>query len=173
MNLVRGFNLFGGNEMNSVTPDIVYDHQTLPYKDRVSMICRTKQEAEDIVKWFGHEDFCPVLPILLCIPGGWGQMAGEGIAPASELRDECIARWELQEERIAKTGGTFDFEAAREKAGFMPFDKVADAMRNAADDKIREHKANAVTNNGQVLVWPRWNGKTVFATPDRQDWKSN
>lgn len=173
MNIVQGFSLQNGNKVQSVTPDIVWDYDILSFENKVSMVCRTKSEAADIVKWFGHEDFMPVLPILLCIPGGWGQLAGMGLATASELRDEAVARWELQEAKIAKTGRTFDFDEAREKAGLIPFADVADAMRNAMDDRVKHHKASAVTDSGHTIVYPRWAGKTVHAVADDQAWKDN
>lgn len=171
MRTVKGFGRTG-ELMQAIVPDWPADVALLPWQDKVSTVCRNKQEAAELVRYFGHPDFAPVLPVLLCVPGGWGQLAGMGIAPASELRDEAVARWELQENKIAKTGSTFDFDEAREKAGLMPRDKVDAAVRNAFRDKIAQHKATSVTNSGYTLVYPRWMGKTVHPVADPESWRN-
>ena len=170
MNLVQGFAL-AGHQVNSITPEIDWTPDILPYRGKVSAVCRTKQDAADLVRYFGHEDFMPVLPILLCIPGGWGQMAGMGLATAAELRDECVARWELQEARLHRTGRTFDFDEAREKAGLPRSEDMDWMMRERAQDMVRHHKASVVTDPGNNLVYPRWAGKTVHAVAT--EWKDS
>lgn len=153
------------------TPPLIFERDTLPYKGRVSAICRTKDQAADLVKWFGDEDFCPYLPILLCIPGGWGLMAGMGLATAAELRDECVARWELMEARLLKTGRRFDFDEARERAGLMRAEDVDAAIREALVERIRRHKANPITDPPRRLVYPHGVGKTVHAVADPARWQ--
>ncbi len=170
MQTVKGF-MLSGAELSAITPDIDWAHDTRPYKGRVSAVCRSKQEAADLVHWFGHPDFMPELPILLCIPGGWGQMAGWGLATAAELRDECVARWELQEARIA--GGGFDFDTAREKAGLMRREDVDAATREAFMDRIRRHKASSVTDPAREPLYVRPNERTTHTVADPSAWRDN
>lgn len=169
---VLGFWLTGAS-VQAITPDIEWTGDLLPFYGRLSAVCRSKDEVADLVRWFGHEDFCPIQPVLLCIPGGWGQLDGQGLATASELRDEGIARWELQEAKLARTGRTFDFDTAREKAGLMRHEDVPAAMAEAVWANIQRHKASVVTN--PMPEHPIFNptGKTLHTVADSQDWKSN
>lgn len=154
-------------------PPLIFDRDILPYKGQISAICRTKQQAADLVHWFGDEDFCPYLPILLCIPGGWGLMAGMGLATASELRDECVARWELMEARLLKTGRRYDFDEARERAGLMRAEDVDAAVRESLLERIRRHRANPITDPPRKLVYPNPTGKSVHTVADPAVWQES
>lgn len=162
---VLGFWLTG-SAVQAITPDIEWTGDLLPFYGKVSAVCRSKEAVGELVRWFGHEDFCPFQPVLLCIPGGWGQLDGQGLATASELRDEGIARWELQEAKLARTGHTFDFDEARERAGLLRHEDVKAAMQEAAMDNIRRHRASPVTDPAPQYNYPNPTNRRLFAVGD-------
>ena len=144
------------------TPSINWKGVPLSYHNRMSAVCRTLSEANDLVKWFGDAEFCPFLPIFLMIPGTGGViLAGLGYATAAELRDDAVATWIDKTDRIAKTGSVLDFDALREKHGLMERSKVKAAMSEAFWDRIRRHKASPVTDPFRQPQYPRVNGKTL------------
>lgn len=170
MMTVPGFSVRTGERLNAIVPDIYWSLDLLPYQGQLSAVCRTKQQAADLVRWFGSEDFCPVHPVLLCVPGGWGSLTGLGLASAVELRDEAVARWELQEAKIA-TGTLFDFDTAREKAGLMRREEVDAAVRTAIRDRVARHRASPVTDPVRQLGYPNPTNRTLHKVAT--DWKDN
>lgn len=145
------------------TPPI--DYRGLPgaLKGKVSAICRSEQDCANLVRWFGDPNFCPFLPILLLIPGAPGQLVGMGLATVAELQDEAVARWQLMTRRLEKTGRVVDFDALREKHGFMPSEKVEAAFREALLERIRKHRANPRTDPPRQPLHVRVNEKTVHS----------
>ena len=119
------------------------------YMGRVSAVCTSSQQAEDLVKFFGHPDFCPLLPVLLIIPGAPTPTAieGRGYAPAAELRDIAVHAFGRTAERLAENNGQmFDFDALRERAGLMRREDVDAATREAMWDRAKRHRTNSRTD---------------------------
>lgn len=143
------------------TPDIDWTDVPPGLRGKLSAVCRSLKECEDLVHWFGDPDFCPLDPIYLMIPGGPGQLAGLGLATVAELRDNAVARWAIQEERIARIGAPMDFDEMREKAGAMRREDVDAAFRQALMDRIAAHKASPVTDPPREPLHVRVNDKTV------------
>ncbi len=141
------------------------------YRDRVSAVCRSKQECADLVHWFGDADFCPFMPVLIYVSGSPQMIDGMGLAPAAELRDMAVAIWDIITERLAKTGRTFDFDSAREKAGLMRKEDVDAAMREAFRDRVRRHKANPITDPPRQPHYVRVAGKTLHTVADPKGWR--
>lgn len=111
---------------------------------KVSAICRNSQECEDLIRWFGDEHFCPLLPVMVLVKNAQPVMiAGMGFATVAELRDCAVVTWRQHE---AKGGKIFDFDALREKHGLMRREDVDAATREAMKTRIAEHKANPVTD---------------------------
>lgn len=145
------------------TPPIDYSGVPFAFHGKVSAVCHSLTECEDLAKWFGHDDFCPFLPILILIPGvPIQQLAGWALAPAAELRDMAIAIWAIQTKRMAKSGRIVDFDALREKHGLMRREDIGPAMSEALSERIRRHKANPITDPPRERRYPRINGKVVF-----------
>ena len=148
------------------TPAINWKGVPVGMRNQYSAVCRSKAECEDLVRWFGDEDFCPFLPVLLLIPGALQQISGMGEATASEIRDQAVAVWEIITERMQKRGRPVDFDDLRDRAGLMRRENVDAAMREAMYDRIRRHKANPITDPARVPHYVRVNEKTVFAMGD-------
>lgn len=145
-------------------PPIDWRGVPLTWHNRVSAVCRTQDEANDLVKWFGAVDFCPLLPVLLLVPGTGGVLlCGLGYATAAELRDDAVAVWVKNSEKIAKSGSIFDFDELREKHGLIEKAKVKTAMSEAFWERIQRHRASPVTDPFRQPQYPRVNGKTVHA----------
>jgi hypothetical protein len=143
------------------TPAIKYTWQTLPWKGKVAAICYSKQEAADLVHWFGvGPDFCPYPPVLLCIPGAWTQITGWGRATIAEIRDNAIAVWEIKEAKVARGQKPFDFDEARERAGLMRREEVDAATRQAFRDRIKKHRQNPRTDPVRQMDYPNPTEKT-------------
>lgn len=148
------------------------------YKGKVSAVCRSKQECADLVHTFRGFDFYPaygpVLPILLAIPGAPQQVAGWGLATIEEMRDQCVAVWEITEERLTRYNGqTVDFDVLREKHGQMRREDAGIAIQEAVHERIKAHKASPRTDPPREPHYVRPNEKTVFAQPQETTWKDN
>lgn len=141
------------------------------FHGRVSAVCRSLQECEDLVYWFGDPDFCPFLPVLLLVPGAQTMPAinGLGIAPAAELRDCATAYWQQTEEDVRLKRSFVNFDEARERRGLLPRDKVDAAVREAMQDRIRRHKASPVTDPQRQPVRPNPTNRTLHTVAT--DWK--
>lgn len=114
----------------------------------VSAVVRSEQEAQDLVRWFGDERFCPFGPVGMYRPEvGIQFIAGAGYADVAELRDLCVTTWGRTTARLAENNGRmFDFDALREKHNLMRREQVDAAMRNAMTDRIAEHRRNLRTD---------------------------
>lgn len=154
---------------------IYWDDVPRGLNTKYSAVCRSLLDCADLVHKFRGIDFYPAYgpyqPVLLLIPGAPQQIAGWGLSSVEEIRDQAVAVWELITERLAKTGSTFDFDAAREKHGLMRREDVDAAIRQAMQDRINDHKANPVTNPPREPNHVRVNGKTVFPQPQETTWK--
>ena len=135
----------------------------LRFRNRVSAVCRSQHECEDLVHWFGAAEFCPFPPILIMVPGTGGiLLCGFGLATAAELRDDAVGLWVLKSERMVKTGSLVDFDDLRERAGLVRRENVRDAVAEAFHERIRQHKENIRTDPFRQPRYPRWRGRTVF-----------
>lgn len=134
------------------------------YAGKVSAVCRTLEECQDLVAFFGgpaHAEFQPYLPILIVVPPALGgvspygtptaiEVVGAGVTTVAELRDICVYQWERTQERFAQNGGQlFDFDALREKAGIQTRAQGDAAIREAMRDAANIHKRNPRTNPGR------------------------
>lgn len=169
---IPGFSLRTGERVDAITPDIYWSYDLLAYKGTLAAVCRTKQDCADLVHWFGDEDFCPVHPILMCVPGAWGSLAGMGLASAAELRDEAVARWELQEVKL-RLGILFDFDTAREKAGLMRREEVDAKAKEALMDYIRHKRANPITDPVRQFHYDLPGNRTLHKVAADQSWKES
>lgn len=155
--------------MHVLTPEINWESVPQQFWGRVSAVCRSYSECLDLYHWFGvdNENFEPDLPILLIIPSPsgpqYGQVCGMGLAPVYEIRDECVARWEITEDRIRKTGHIVDFDVLREKAGLVERSKVDEAFRTALTDRIAAHRASPITDPPRQMSYPNPTNRVVFA----------
>ena len=144
------------------TPPINWKGVPLKYHNRVSAVCRSLTECEDLVRWFGDPKFCPLASILLLIPEHPTLLVGAGYATAAELRDDAVNLWGKYTERLAKTGSLMDFDSLRERHGLMRREELKDATASAFWERIRAHRANPITDPFRQPNYPRVNGKTVF-----------
>ncbi len=161
-----------------LTPEIDWCGCPEKFWGRVSAICRSMSDCLDLNHYFGldNENFEPDLPILMIFPGPrgpiYGQVAGMGLAPVYEIRDECVARWEITEERVRKTGGIVDFDVLREKAGLVERSKVDEAFRTALTDRIAAHKASPITDPPRQPKYPNPTNAVRFPEmPENTSWK--
>lgn len=147
-----------------MTPPINWRGVPAGLKGRCSAVCRSLAECEDLVNWFGDENFCPFLPVLLLVPGAQTAPAisGMGIAPAAEIRDIAVAYWEQTEEDVKNKRSFVNFDEARERRGLMPRDKVDAAVRQAMRDRVAKHKASPITDPSRQPVYPNPTGRVVF-----------
>ena len=138
---------------------------------RCSAVCRSLQECEDLVYWFGGPDFCPYLPVLLLVPGAQTMPAinGLGVAPAAEIRDVAVAYWVQTEEDVRLHRSFVDFDEARERRGLLPREKVDAAVREAMRDRAARHKASPVTDPARQPVYPNPTNRTLHTVAT--DWK--
>ncbi len=152
------------------------DYSGLPpaYVGKLSAICRTAAECEDLVAWFGDATFCPFLPVLVMVPGTQPTLIpGYGHAPAAELRDCAVVAWHSQMEKLRLRSTVLDYDALREKRGLMRREEVDAAIRNALADRIARHKSSPVTDPFRQPHYPNPTGKTVFPQqPDNSSWKA-
>lgn len=124
---------------------------------RCSAVCRSLKDCEDLVAWFEDPTFCPFQPVFLMIPGAYKAIAGDGYAPAAELRDVAVTVWEQ-----TVSGPGFDFDVAREKAGLPERAKADQLIREALWDRAQRHKASPVTDPARQPWHPNPTGRTVF-----------
>jgi hypothetical protein len=154
-------------------PPINWAGVPLRYHDKVAAVCRTMKECEDLVYWFGDAEFCPFLGILLLIPKHPVLLHGMGYASAAELKDDAVQLWGKYTQRLTKQEDLVDFDYLREKYGLPERSKVKELTAEAFHNRILAHKANPVTDPPRQPLYPRVNGKTVFAQTQSEDWKSN
>ncbi len=133
------------------------------FHKKLSAVCRTAEECDGLVRWFGDASFCPQLPVMVIVPGADAPtlIPGDGYAPAAELRDCAVYAWHTMTERLAKGGKVFDFDALRERRGLMRREDVDAATRNAMMDRITRHKANPVTDPSRQPVYPNPTNRTL------------
>lgn len=145
-------------------PPIDWTGVPASFHEKLSAVCRTAEECNDLVRWFGSADFCPLLPVMVVVPGAHtpALIAGFGYASAAELRDCALVVWHNQTEQIALTGGTFDYDARRERAGLMRREDVDPAIRQALVDRIAKHKANPVTDPFRQPIYPNPTNRKIF-----------
>ena len=139
------------------------------YKGKLSAVCRSAQECDELVYWFGSADFCPVLPILVMVPGAQPTLIpGFGYATASELRDCAVYAWFSQSDKIAKQGNILNFDALREKHGLMRREEVDAAIRTAFYERVKKHKANPITDPFRQPQYERPNKRTLFPVGSKE-----
>ena len=129
-----------------------------------SAVVRTLAEAEDLIKWFGDENFCPYLPVLLLVPGAQTAPAinGLGLAPAAEIRDIAVAYFEQTLEDVQKGRSFVNFDEARERHGLMRREDVDAAVRQAMRDRVAKHKASPITDPMRQPDYPKPNNRVTF-----------
>ena len=152
----------------------IMDMKDLPpaFRGKVSAVCRSLRDCEDLVHWYGAAEFCPFKPILMVIPGvGFVQLEGMGYASAAELRDDAVQIWITKTERALSGQTVVDFDDLRERRGLMRSEDVPAAMGEAFQERIRQHKANPITDPARQPLYPRVRGKTVFPQPQGGGWK--
>lgn len=131
-----------------------------PLQGRVSAVCRSLAECQDLVAWYGDAAFCPFQPVLLLLPVGLPiSINGDGYASAAELQDCAVTLWE----RRISGEGAFNIDEARERAGLPERGKVDQLIREALWDAAQKHKASPVTNPGRQPEYPNPTGKVQFA----------
>jgi hypothetical protein len=145
-------------------PPINYKGVPASFKGKLSAVCRTAAECNELVRWFGSADFCPVLPIMVMVPGAPTPtlIPGAGYATAAELRDCAVAVWYQQTERLTATGGLADFDALRERRGLMRREEVDPAVREAMLRRIAQHKANPITDPPRQPVYQNPTNRVVY-----------
>lgn len=133
-------------------------------RGRCSAVVRSIKEAEDLVKWFGDENFCPMLPVLLLVPGAQTAPAinGLGIAPAAEIRDIAVAYFEMTLEDVEKGRSFVNFDEARERHGLMRREDVDAAVRQAMRDRAAKHKSSPITDPARQPVYPNPTNRVTF-----------
>ena len=141
------------------------------YKGKLSAVCRTFQDCDELPRWFGSSDFMPNLPVMVMIPGADGPtlIAGMGYATVAELRDCAVAAWGKQTDRLATTGSLADFDALREKHGLMRREEVDAAAREAMLRRIAQHAANPVTDPFRQPAYANPTNKTRFVVKEKHD----
>ena len=105
---------------------------------------------EDIGRAFGR-GAKPQRPIYIYRPNGdlATIIAGMGVAEAAEIEELAVRAQEQAAERERKGQPDFDFEAARERAGYPSASKFDELLRDALQRKIKYHKQHARTDSGR------------------------
>ncbi len=154
--------------MTKRIPPIDWAGVPLSYVGKCSCVCRTEQECREVVRWFGSAEFCPLLPIMVMVPGADAPtlIPGMGYATAAELQDCAVVAWNKQTERLKDGGKLFDFDALREKRGLMRREDVDAATRQAFHERIARHKANLVSDPFRVPERENPTEKKLFALPE-------
>lgn len=134
------------------------------YKGQCSAVCRTAEECDELVRWFGSPDFCPLLPVMVLVPGAHAPtlIAGFGYATAAELRDCAVVTWHTQTQKLATTGQILDFDTLRERRGLMRREEVDSATREALLQRVARHKANPISDPPRQPVYANPTAKTSF-----------
>ena len=106
------------------------------------------QEAGDLAYMLGGRSAMPKAPVLV-----WGpdnrtviMLVGDGVTEAAELQDMALEAIERQEEQIARNGRGMDYDAMREKHGYVSRENAGNAISDAIAERIAHHKANPVTD---------------------------
>ena len=150
-------------QMAKLVPPIDWKGVPASFKGKLSAVCRTAAECDELVNWFGSPDFCPNLPIMVMVPGTQPTLIpGFGYATAAELRDCAVVTWHTQTEKLARTGRILDFDALRERRGLMRREDVDSAVREAMRRRIAQHKAHPVTDPFRQPVYPNPTNRTLF-----------
>ena len=146
------------------TPPIDWSGVPKGLKGRCSAVVRSLKEAEDLIKWFGDENFCPFLPVLLLVPGAQTAPAisGLGIASAAEIRDIAVAYFEQTLEDVQKGRSFVNFEEARERRGLPRREEVDAMIRQAMRDRAAKHRASPVTAPGRQPIRPNPTNRVIF-----------
>ncbi len=133
------------------------------FKGKLSAVCRTATDCDELVRHFGSGDFCPLLPIMVMVPGAQPTLIpGFGYATAAELRDCAVVTWHEQTEKLAKAGRLFDFDELRERRGLMRREEVDPAVREAMLRRIEQHKANPLTDPPRQPVYQNPTNRKVY-----------
>ena len=143
------------------------------YEGRVSAVCRSLQECEDLIRWFGNGDFCPAKPVLIAIPDHPQIIDCQGYAPVDELRDLAVVIWETVTERLAEHGNIHNMDEMRWKHGYPEREKADAMIREAMYERIRKHKANPITDPFRQMIYPNPANRTLMVAPESQDWKAS
>jgi len=150
-------------QMARRVPPIDWAGVPAAFKGKLSAVCRTAAECDELVSWFGSADFCPNLPVMVMVPGTQPTLIpGFGYATAAELRDCAVVAWHTQTEKLAKTGRVLDFDALRERRGLMRREDVDPAVREAMLRRIAQHKAHPVTDPFRQPIRPNPMNRTLF-----------
>ena len=141
------------------------------YHGKLSAVCRSLKECDELPRWFGSSDFMPNLPVMVMIPGADGPtlIAGMGYATVAELRDCAVSAWGKQTDRLATTGSLADFDALREKHGLMRREEVDAAAREAMLRRVAQHKANPLTDPYRQPTYANPTNKTRFVVKEKHD----
>ncbi len=143
------------------------------HRGKLSAVCRTLAECQDITGWFGDPAFCPYLPILVMVPGTQPTLIpGFGYATAAELQDCAVTAWEMQSAKIAKQGAVLDYDSLRERHGLMRREEVDEAIRDALWRRAQAHKYSPVTDPMRQPSYPGSAGRTLHKVAEDQGWKS-
>lgn len=133
------------------------------FQGKISALCKSLQDCEDLPKWFGDVNFCPFKPVLLLIPGHQPTaIIAEGYATAAELRDCAVYYWETNTAKAEKGQSLIDFDVAREQAGMLERSKVDAAVREALWERAKKHKASPVTDPMRQPWYRNPTGRIVF-----------
>lgn len=146
------------------TPPIDWTGVPPGLKGRCSAVVRTLKEAEDLIKWFGDENFCPFLPVLLLVPGAQTAPAinGLGIAPAAEIRDIAVAYFEQTLEDVQKGRSFVNFDEARERRGLARREDVDAMVRQAMRDRAAKHRSSPRTDPARQPIYPNPTNRVQF-----------
>ncbi len=141
-------------------------------KLRISAVCRSEADCQDLVKWFDNEpNFCPYQPVLIILPNGvMKQVAGLGFATAAEMRDCCLELWGIYTSGEGEK--RFNVDEMREEAGYVRREDVATAVAYAFADRIARHKASPITDPWKQFRYPNPTHKVKFGQmPSNEGWK--
>jgi hypothetical protein len=73
-------------------------------------------------------------------------LIGDGVTEVAELQDMAMEAIGNQEERVQEYGRGLDFEALREKHGYVKRENAGMAIKDAIAARIAHHKQNPVTD---------------------------
>lgn len=121
------------------------------FEGKVSAVVQSQADAEDLVHFYGHADFCPFADVLILMPGHTAMViAVDGFVPAAELRDLAVTTWGRAELRLAENGGRlFDFDTLRERHGLARKADLPVLLAEAIQRRIEQHQRSARTDPGR------------------------